>query len=465
MSKRVYPYIPNSEPAIKEQMLKEVGIDSVEDIYAEIPKHLKFKGKLNLPEPFLSEYALKRHVEGILAKNKTCKDHLNFLGGGTWQHYVPEVCNTIISRDEFLTAYGSDYYADHGKGQAFFEYASMLGDLLEMDVVSLPTYDWAAAAGNSIRMASRITGRNKVLIPKTISPDRLSCIKNYCEPGIEIELVSYDEKTGYLDLGDLKNRISAGTAAVYFENPSYLGFIEMQGEDISKIAHDHGAVCIVGVDPVSLGVLEVPDRYGADIVCGELQPLGINMYSGGGLGGFIATREEEKYVAEYPSILVTLTSTKAEGEYGFGGFGSFLFDRTSYVQREKAKDFVGTECGLWTIAAGVYLALMGPQGIKELAENVVQKAHYMAGRLSEIKGVKAPVFNSPNFKEFIVNFDETDKKVKDINKKLLDFKIFGGKDLSREFPELGESALYCVTEVHTHEDLEKFFSALQEAIK
>lgn len=461
MDKIVYPYIPNSVPEIKQQMLKELGLESVEEIYAEIPEGLRFKGRMNLPEPLLSEYELERHIEEILAQDKDCKEYLSFLGGGTWQHYVPEVCDTINSRDEFLTAYVGAAYADHGKYQAMFEFASMLGELLDFDVVSTPTYDWGMAAGFAIRMAVRMTGRNEVLIPKTVSPDRYMCIKNLCKPKIKIKLIDYDKETGLLDLEDLRSNISDDTAAIYFENPSYLGFIETQGEEISRIAHEKDAICIVGVDPSSLGVLAPPSHYGADIACGELQPLGIHMNAGGGLAGFIASRDEEKYVAEYPTQLWGITETTKEGEYGFGDVS---FERTSYASRENAKDFLGTQTALWGITAGVYLALMGPKGMQELGEGIMQRVSYAQKKLNEIPGVKVPLFNSINFKEFIVNFDGTGKKVSEINKKLLDYGIFGGKDLSKEFPELGNSALYCITEIHMKSDIDRLVDALKKVL-
>jgi len=178
-----------------------------------------------------------------------------------------------------------------------FEYASMVGDLLGFDVVSTPTFDWGMAAGYSMRMAARITGRNQVLVTKTISPDRYLCIQNLVKPNLELQFVDYDQQTGLLNLEDLKAKISANTAAVYFENPSYLGSIETQAEDIAAIAHNNGALCLVGADPSSLGVLSPPSSYGADIACGDLQPLGIHMNAGGGLAGFIASRDEEKYGA------------------------------------------------------------------------------------------------------------------------------------------------------------------------
>ncbi|PKM79720.1 MAG: aminomethyl-transferring glycine dehydrogenase [Firmicutes bacterium HGW-Firmicutes-14] len=459
----VYPYIPNSVPEEKQKLLKEIGIDSVEDIFKEIPDHLRFKGKMNIPEPFLSEYELRRHVEGLLAKNKNCKDYINFLGAGTWQHYVPSVVDEIISRDEFLTAYVvGDAQGDHGKWQALFESASMIGEMVGMEAVNKPTYDWANAIAIACRMAARMTGRREIFVAGTISPGRLSVVKNYCKPEIKVELLKYDKETGLLDLTDLKARISSNTGAVYFENPSYLGFIETQGEEIAKIAHDNGAELIVGVDPSSLGILAAPADYGADLVVGDYQPLGLHMQWGGGLAGFVCSRDDKRYVAEYPGLLYGITTSVKEGEYCFG---EVFFERTSYASREKGKDFIGTTTALWGIAAGVYMALMGPQGFRDLGEGIMQRVAYAKGLLAKIKGVKVDVIKSPVFKEFVVNFDDTGMTVGQINKALLDHKIFGGKDISQEFPEYGQSALYCITEVHTREDLKKLATALEQIVK
>jgi len=458
----VHPYIPNSVPEVQEEMLREIGLKDIDELYSGIPDELKFKGKFNLPEPLLAECELKRHVKRILSKNKTCEENISFLGGGCWPHYVPAICDEINQRSEFLTAYAGEPWEDHGRWQALFEYQSLVAELVDMDVVNVPTYSWGQAAATSLRMSSRITKRDEVLLVDTISPERLAIIKNYCEPLVKVKLVKHDPVTGMMDLEDLKSKMSNKIAAVYFENPSYLGFIETNGEEISEIAHDKGALSVVGVDPISLGVLVPPSHYGADIVCGDLQPLGIHMNFGGGLAGFIATRDEEKFVMEYPSRLFGITKTIIEGEYGFG---DVAFERTSFAKREKAKEFVGTMAALWGITAGVYLALMGPKGMWEIGKIIMQRSQYAMKKLSEIDGVKAPRFKAPHFKEFVVELNETGMSVKEINKRLLEYGIFGGIDLSKSFPELGNSALYCVTEIHTKEDIDKLVQALREIIE
>lgn len=458
----IYPYIPNSVPAVKQQMLDEVGIESVEDIFAEIPDHLRFKGELKTPGPYSSEAALRRHVEGLLDRNKDCKECISFLGGGVYNHYVPSVVTTIMGRDEFLTSYVGEAYADHGKWQAQFEYASCMAELLEMDAVNTPTYDWGMAAATAIRMGARINGRSEALVSAVISPDRLSCMRNYAWSTVPtITPVEHDPETGLLDLEDLKKKMTDKVAVLYYENPSFLGVIEHQGTAIAEIVHGAGGVVAAGVDPISLGVLEAPARYGVDIACGDVQGLGIPMQCGGGQGGFIATQDNPTYFAEFNALMFGVTPTIVEGEYGFG---EVFFERTSYASREKAKDFLGTMAQLHGIGAGVYLSLMGPQGMKEIGEGIMQRSAYLARQLAALPGVRAPHFSGPFFKELVVDFDGTGKTVADINAALLERKIFGGKDLSGWFPALGQSALYCVTEVHTKDDLDALVGSLKEIL-
>ncbi|MBN1136385.1 MAG: aminomethyl-transferring glycine dehydrogenase subunit GcvPA [Anaerolineae bacterium] len=458
----VYPYIPNSAPAVKQQMLDAVGAGSVDELYLDVPEKLRLTKPLDLPEPFLSEYALRRHVEGILARNRTCQEILSFLGAGCYQHHVPAVCDEINGRGEFLTAYAGEPYEDHGRFQALFEYASMMGELLNMDVVNVPVYDGLQASATALRMAARITGRREALVSRTVSPDRFSKFCDYCSHVITIRPIGYDRDTGQLDLRELQAHISDQTAAIYFDNPSYLGFIELQGEAVARLAHEHGALCVVGVNPISLGILTPPADYGADIVCGDIQPLGMHMQFGGGQAGFIATRDEPRFVMEYPSRLFGIAPTAVLGEYGFG---DVAYERTSFAVREQGKEWVGTAAALWGITAGVYLALMGPQGMADLGEGIMLRARYAAASIGQIPGVKVPFLQSPHFQEFVVNFDGTGRTVAEVNWALLAQGILGGKDLSAEFPELGHSALYCVTEVHTQADVDRLVAALKEVLR
>lgn len=458
----VHPYIPNSVPEVQEQMLKEIGIRDIEELYEDIPEFLRFKGKMNFPEALVSEYDLKRHVEGLLAKNSTCQEFTSFIGGGCWQHYVPAICDEINSRSEFLTAYAGEPYEDHGRFHALFEYQSMMGELLDMDIVNVPTYCWGQAASTAIHMASRITDRNEILISTSIAPDRLLIIQNYCNPLLNLKMIELDNETGKIDIEDLKQKVNKNTAGIYFENPSYFGGIEDEGKQISSIAHENGALSIVGADPISLGVLTPPSNYGADIVCGDIQGLGMHMQYGGGHAGYIATHDKEEFVMEYPSRIFGIIPTIVDGEYGFG---DVTYDRTSFSKRDKGKEFVGTAAALWGITAGVYLALMGPQGIQEIGKLVLQKTQYAKEQLSSIEGVTIPFRQTTNFRDFIVDFNESSKSVSVINESLMKKKIFGGKALFEEFPRFKESALYCVTEIHRKEDIDKLVSELGAILK
>lgn len=456
-----HPYIPNSVKEVQDEMLKEIGLKSLEDLHEEVPSDIKLNRNMNLPKAIHSEYELKNHIENILKKNSTCEDNLNFLGYGCYKHYVPAVCDEVNTRAEFLTAYGGEPYNDHGRFQSLFEYESLVAELVDMDVVSVPTFDLAQAASTAVRMASRINNRTEALVPKTIHMERFLVMKNYCHPNVEFTFINYDEESGLLDLEDLKAKMNENVCAVYIENPSALGFIETQGEEISKIAHESGAISIVGVDPISLGVLTPPSQYGADIVVGDVQTLGNHMNFGGGQSGFISTRDEEKFVMEYPSRLFGIAPTDVEGEYGFG---DVAYDRTSFGNlREGGKEFVGTQSALLGITAGVYLSLMGPLGMYEVGQTIMQNSQYAAKRLSEIDGVKLR-FTSPFFKEFVLDFNSTNKTVKEINKALLEKNIFAGKDLSTDYKDLEGCALYCVTEIHTKEMIDTLVEELKEIL-
>ncbi|MEH7251595.1 aminomethyl-transferring glycine dehydrogenase subunit GcvPA [Neobacillus niacini] len=460
MSQKVHPYIPNMVQEVQAEMLKVIGAESIMELYSGIPEELQLKEDLKLP-PALTEYELRRHIEGILNKNTSAKEYLNFLGAGCWQHFIPAVCDEINQRSEFLTAYAGEPYEDHGRFQALYEYQSLLAELVDMDVVNVPTFDWGQAAATSIRMAGRITGRKKVLLAKTVAPERSKIIINYGTPELEFEFVQFDTKSGAMDLEDLREKLTEDVAALYFENPSYLGFIEAQGIEISNLLKENETLMVVGVDPISLGVLAPPSHYGADIVCGDLQPLGMHMNYSGGQAGFIASHNDVKVVSEYPSRLFGIVPTVKEGEYGFG---DVAYERTSFAQRENGKESVGTQTALWGITAGVYLALLGPNGMQEVGQTIMQNSQYTARELNQIAAVTGSRLHSAFFKEFIVDFNQTGYSVEQINQRLIEKKIFGGKDLSLEFPEFGQSALFCVTEVHTKEDIDHLVQAIKDIL-
>jgi glycine dehydrogenase subunit 1 len=444
-------------------MMQTIGIKSIEELYADIPTGLRLKKRLNLPEEGLPEFEVKKHIGKLLSNNKTCDQIPIFLGAGCWPHYVPAVVKTIVERSEFLTSY-TPYQPEISQGmlQAMFEYQSLICELVSMDVANSSMYDWASALGEAARMASRVTKRRQILVPQIIHPDRLATLKVYAEPaGIAVNRVGYNSETGLLDLDDLARSISTDTAALYVENPSYLGFIESRGEEMQAQAHKAGALFIVGVDPASLGILKPPGDYGADIVIGEGQPLGNAMNFGGPLLGIMACREDNTLIRQMPGRIIGTTTTQDGMREGYC---MALQTREQHIRREKATSNICTNEALCAVASCVYLSLLGPQGMRELGETIISKANYTIRLLSEIEGIKTPVFRSPHFKEFTVNFDSARKDVKTLNTSLLEREIHGGKDISREFPALGQTALYCVTETHSKADIDRLTQALAEIL-
>jgi len=455
-----HPYLPNSVPDTKEKMMEEIGIKSIDELYSDIPDKLTFDRDLEIPGP-KTEAELREEISGALERNwgLRCPP---FLGGGVWPHYVPVVVDEIVHRAEFLTSY-TPYQPEITQGmlQSIFEYQSLICELLGMDVANSSMYDWATALGEAALMASRLTGKSSIVVPSLMSPSRLAVLKAYAEPpGIGVNQVDYDKITGQLDLEDLKEKVDKETAAVYIENPSYLGFVEEGVEAIAEVAHDAEALFIVGVDPISLGLIKPPGEYEADIVIGEGQPLGNHMNYGGPLLGIFACRNEPRMARQMPGRLIGMTQT-LEGSRR--GFVMTLQTREQHIRREKATSNICSNQALCAVAGAVYLSLLGPQGIRELSEVVASRARYAMRRIGELSGVRAPLFGSFHFKEFTIRFGH--KTVGEVHGALLDQNLHGGKSLVKEFPDLGEAALYCVTEMHTKKDIDRLVSALEEALE
>jgi len=463
MKKPSHPYIPNSSLTTKQEMMREIGVKDIEELYEDIPEKFRLKETLNLPEKPLPELDVKRIVENLLSKNKSGNDLVSFLGAGCWPHYVPAVVAEILQRSEFLTSY-TPYQPEISQGmlQALFEYQSMICALTNMDVANCSMYDWASALGEAARMAARITHRSEILIPRFTHPERALTLKLYSETtGINLRQITYDNETGQTSLEDLKRKISDKTAAVYVENPSYLGFIEAEVDEIGEEAHAHNALFIVGVDPTSLGIMKSPGEYGADIVVGESQPLGSKMNFGGPLLGIMACRNDMNLVRQMPGRIIGLTKTQKDCRKGFC---MALQTREQHIRREKATSNICTNEALCAVASAVYMAALGNDGLRELGETIMYKSNYAKNLLSKIDCLKAPIFNSAHFKEFTVNFDESCLTVKELNKILLTHRIQGGKDISTDFPELGQTALYCVTEIHSKEEIERLSLIMMEVL-
>jgi glycine dehydrogenase subunit 1 len=460
--RRVHPYLPNAIPEVKAEMLAAVGAATIDEFYADVPASLRLTAPLDLPEPLGSEAELVRHVEGILRRNTSTRDVLSFLGAGCYPHHVPAVCDEINGRSEFLTAYAGEPYEDHGRFQALFEYESMMGELLEMDVVNVPVYDGFQATSTALRMAGRLTGRRRVLVPASMSRDKRSRVLDYVRPELEVEEVPFEPATGLIDLEALGSALGGDVAGVLVENPGYLGVVESRAAEIASLAHAAGALAIGDVDPSTLGVLAPPAAWGADLACGEIQPLGIHQQFGGGNGGFIASHDDPRVVMEFPSRLFGIAPTAVPGEYGFG---DVAYERTSFAVREEGKEWVGTAAALWGITAGVYLALMGPRGMQELGETMMARTRYAITRLETVPGVRVPFSGQHHVKELVVDLNATGRTVAAVSRALLERGIFFGKDLSTEHSALGQAALVCVTEVHAQADIDRLADELREVLR
>lgn len=466
MSGKVYPYIPNSAPEVKKAMMEFVDVKDEMELYEEIPEHLRFKGLLDLPPALPDEQSVQRHVNKILAKNKTADEYSMFLGGGCAYHYTPAVCDEIAGRGELISCYGQGAYSDHGKNQIFFEAQTMICMLLGMEFTAQTCHDGAQAAATAVSMANRITGRKKILLPKNMNPQILSAVKNYCysvqeEQRLELVMVDYDQETGTVDINDLKSKLDESVAGVYLENPNYLGQLEPEAPVIGDLANAVGAEFIVNADPISLGVLEAPANYGATIAICDLHSLGCHLGSGGSQAGIIATPDDMKHMTETKDLAFGMVDTIEEGEYGFT---LNLYEHTHYAVREKGKEFTGTQSNYWLNYAATYLTLMGPQGMKEVADTIMTNALYGANKIGEIPGAKIR-FSGPFFEEFVVDFTDSGKTVAEINDALLEHQIFGGLDLSATFPELKQSALYCITEAVTKEEIDGLVDALSVVLR
>jgi glycine dehydrogenase subunit 1 len=464
LSKNTHPYIPNLLPETMQEMMRELGIKNTDELYADIPTKYKVKKTLNLPQKPMSEFEVKKHVEHLLSKNKTCNDMPIFLGAGCWPHYVPAVVKEIVRRSELLTSY-TPYQPEISQGmlQALFEYQSMICELTGMEVANCSMYDWASALGEAARMTARLTRKKEILVPEIIHPERLVTLRVYAESaGITVKKITYGKKSGQISLENLQEEISDKTAAVYVENPSYFGLIEEDAEAVGKEAHDRGALFVVGVDPTSLGILKAPGDYGADIVIGEAQPLGNPMNFGGPLLGIMACHDDLNVMRQMPGRIIGMTTT-VDGCRD--GYCMTLQTREQHIRREKATSNICTNEALCAVASAVYLALLGPKGMQELGELIMCNSNYTMQRLSKLHGVTSPIFDAAHFKEFTVNFDNVGLTVQEVNRKLLEHHVHGGKDLSKEFPELGQTALYCVTEIHSKNDIDLLLNTLREILE
>jgi glycine dehydrogenase subunit 1 len=462
---QAHPYMANSAEGSKQALLDAVGIADVDELFAQIPADHRSDAGVEPRPGIRSEHELRRMLEGRLRGGISTDSHLSFLGGGYWKHHVPALCDEIASRPEISLSVWGTPSSDHGRNQMWFEWASQLGALLDLEFVGLPVYSWGCAAGHALRMTARLTGRSVVVIPSNVDRERRMVIDTYCgyrelNGALTVREVPVDPATGRITPAALAEVLGDDVAAVYLETPNSWGVIEAEIAQLIALAHEHGAEVVVGVDPIALGALASPASAGADILVGSLQPLGVHLYAGGGVGGFIATRDEERYAREFPTLQVSIAPTRVEGQHAFG---LTLFEQSSYGSRELGNDWTGNSVYLWTVRNAVFLALLGPAGMRELAETIVANARRTADLMGELPGVSVR-YAGAIFKEFIVDFSGTGKSVTQVNAGLLERGILGGHDLTGSHAGLDGCALYCVTEVISQGDAEQLLAALTEVL-
>ncbi len=442
-------YIPKT-PQEEQDMLEAIGVASFDELL-EIPAAFRLNRPLALP-PALSQMALKREMLTLSRKNQDTTTMLSFLGGGSYDHFIPSTVDHVLHRSEFYTAY-TPYQAELSQGllQTIYEYQTMICQLTDMEVSGASLYDGASALAEAALMAIRITQRGKILVCKSIHPHHREVIATYLSglPEATIEEIPFEN--GQVAMQDLETQIDDTVAAVLIQHPNFFGELE-DIEDIENMIHAKGGLLVMGVDPISLGLLKTPGELNADIAVGEGQAMGNAQSFGGPYLGFFATRKH--MIRQLPGRIVGAT-TDAQGHEGFC---LTLQTREQHIKRERATSNICTNQALNALAASVYLATLGKQGLKEVATLCLANAHALQEKITALPGFSAP-FTGPFFKEFVI---KTKQPVSRLLKNLVDCGIFGGIDLGKYDPALENHLLICVTEKHTTGDMHRLIEALKK---
>ncbi len=432
-------------------MLDYLGLKDVEDLFMDIPREIGVRG-LDIP-PGLEEAEAVERIRGILSRNQSGEELLSFLGAGYYDMYVPATVEAIVSRSEFYTSY-TPYQAEVSQGlqQALFEYQSLVCELTGMDAANSSMYDGSSALGEAALMCYRLTRRKEFLVPQALHWEKRAVLQNYARgPGLRVNEIAFDPSDGTLDQEALDATLGEETGGVYVENPSFFGLLD---EGVLRLKEDHpDCLVIVGINPLAQGVLKAPGDYGADIVIGEGQPLGNSLNFGGPSLGIFACRGE--HIRKMPGRVIGLT-TDAEGNRAFC---MTLQTREQHIRKERAMSNICTNESLLAIAAAVYLAHLGANGLKQLAVRLIQGARDLMSRMDNLADFRAPLFSGPYFNEFPVGSSLPWTAIHD---HLLSRGIVGGLDLSGRFPAIAPSALFAVTDRHSHQDFDRLVSALED---
>ncbi len=445
-----HKYIPATD-AEREEMLRVIGVPSVDALFADIPAAVRLNRPLRLP-PALSDPEVIAHLRALAERNTHCDSAACFLGAGAYDHYVPSVVWALAGRGEFLTAY-TPYQAElmQGELQAGYEYQSMLCELTGMDVANASMYDGASATAEAAVMAKDLTKRNEVIVSTAVHPEYRQVLRTYTGP-LGITVAEVPHRVGVSDAEAIARAITDHTAAVIIQHPNFFGSLE-EGKALADLAHRHGALLVCAIaDPLSLGILKPPGAWGADIVAGEGQSLGNHVNFGGPYLGMMATRQE--FVRRIPGRLVGAT-VDTEGRRGFV---LTLQTREQHIRRERASSNICTNEALLTLAAAIYMAALGKQGLRKVAGLNLQKAAYAKEAISGLRGYRL-AFDAPTFHEFVVR---TPVAPEEINRRLRRHQIIGGAPLGRWYPDLKDGWLVCVTEQRTREEIDRLTSALEE---
>lgn len=434
-------YLPMTEQD-KQEMLATIGVESIDDLFSDIPEEVRFKGLYNIKEA-ISESALLKELKALADKNTNTETAVSFLGAGVYNHHKPAIVDHVISRSEFYTAY-TPYQPEISQGelQAIFEFQTMIAELTGMDLANSSMYDGGTALAEAGMLAAGSTRRKKLIVSEAIHPEYREVVKTYAY-GQSIEVVEAPIKDGATDIEALKSLLDEQTAGVMVQYPNFFGQIE----DIKKIgdlAHEAKALFIVSANPLALGILTPPGKLGADITVGDVQPFGIPENFGGPHCGYFATTS--KLMRKVPGRLVGQTVDQE----GRRGFVLTLQAREQHIRREKATSNICSNQALLALAASVAMTALGKRGIQEMATQNIMKTRY-AKNAFEQAGFTVP-FQGSHFNEIVV---KVNKPVSEINEKLLEKGIIGGYDLGRDYPQLENHVLIAVTELRTKEEIDQ----------
>lgn len=447
----MFPYIPNTKED-KKIMLEFLGKDSIDQLFEDIPKSIGLNRRLNLEAP-LSEIEVRERIGKMANKNNTSQDLTCFLGAGAYDHYIPSIVPHLVFRSEFYTSY-TPYQAEINQGnlQAIFEYQTMIADLTGMDISNASLYDGASATAEAALIALDTRKGDTILVSKTVHPETRQVVKTYmaCK-GVQVKEI--DMVDGLTDIEKLKTLADKNALGIIVQNPNFFGIIEDYSQ-VAEIAKDNKALMIMNVDPISLGILKTPGEYGADIGVGEGQSLGNPLNFGGPYLGFMAVKKP--LMRKMPGRIVG-QSVDREGNRGYT---LTLQAREQHIRREKAISNICSNQALNALTATIYMATLGKKGLKELASQASQKAHYAYNQLLETGKFKK-VYDKPFFKEFVL---ETTMDIGQLNDRLLQKGIIGGFNLARAYPDMKNQVLFCVTEKRTKEEIDNLVKVLEEIL-